>query len=596
MSLTAQIALFLAAAVIAVPLFRRLRLGSVLGYLAAGIVLGPAGLGLVTDVDRMLQLAEFGVVLLLFVIGLELQPSRLVAMRRTVFGVGLLQVLASGALLGLAASLFGQPPRAAVLIGFALSLSSTALVLQVLAEREELKAHHARAAFGTLLLQDIAAMAALALLPFLGPGGGAGPPGPAVVLPAAGAVLLAVLAGRYALGPLLRIVAATRSRETFTATALLVVVGSALLFGATGLSMAFGAFVAGVLLADSEFRHELEGDIEPFKGLLLGLFFMVTGMSARIATVLERPLEVLCALGLLFALKALAGWGVARLTGQGGASARRFATETAAGGEFAFVLFALASRNRLLDPEIADLLVIVVTLSMILTPLVIAAHAWLEARWAPAVVPAPYDRPESDEPRVIIAGFGRFGQIVGRVLGAKRIRFTALEISQAQVDFVRRFGNKLYYGDASRLELLHAAGAGQAEVLVIAIDDVEASLRTAALARRHFPKLRIIARARNRQQAFRLLDLGISAVYRESYATSLEVAREALIVLGVPVAEARASIQTFRAHDERTLLAQHAVSGDEAKLIAASRESARQLEELFAADERRQPDDAPLSR
>ena len=596
MSLTAQIALFLAAAVVAVPLFRRLRLGAVLGYLAAGMVVGPSGLGLVTDVDRMLQLAEFGVVLLLFVIGLELQPSRLVAMRKVVFGVGLPQVLVSTALLGLAAWLLGQPPRSALLIGFALSLSSTALVLQVLAEREELKAHHARAAFGTLLFQDIAAMLALALLPLVAAAGGAGRFDLRGLLPALGAVTVAVLGGRYALAPLLRIVAATRVRETFTATALLVVVGSALLFGATGLSMAFGAFVAGVLLADSEYRHELEADIEPFKGLLLGLFFIVTGMSARLGTVVERPLQVLALLGLLLALKAAAGWGVARLAGIGGAQARRFATEIAAGGEFAFVLLALAGSGRLLDPETADLLVIVVTLSMILTPLLIGAHARLESWLAPKAAPAPYDSPDSDEPRVIIAGFGRFGQIVGRVLRAKRIRFTALEISQAQVDFVRRFGNKLYYGDASRLELLHAAGAARAEVLVIAIDDVEAALRTAALAKRHFPRLRIIARARNRQQAFRLLDLGITAVFRETLATSLEVAREALIALGVPAAEARASIKTFRELDERTLLAQHAVKDDEVKLLAAARESALQLEQLFRADERERPADDPLSR
>lgn len=597
MGATAEIAVFLAAAVVAVPLFKRLHLGAVLAYLAAGIVVGPSGLGLISDVDRMLDFAEFGVVLLLFVIGLELQPSRLVAMRRAVFVAGSLQVALTTAVLALAAWALGVPPESAALIGFALSLSSTALVLQVLAEREELKERHARAAFGTLLFQDIAAMAVLALLPLLGArtAGGLSLGRSALGL---GALVLVLAFGRYALRPVLRIVAETRVRETFTATALLVVVGTALLFSATGLSMAFGAFVAGVLLADSEYRHELEADIEPFKGLLLGLFFVATGMSANVATLIERPGVVLGLLALLLLLKAAAGWVAARLAGGAGVGARRFASDVAGGGEFAFVLLAMLARGRLIDPATGDLLVIVVTLSMIVTPLLMGAHARLEAWLNPPPPVAPYERPEADEPRVIIAGFGRFGQIVGRVLRARRIRFTALEISQAQVDFVRRFGNKLYYGDASRLELLHAAGAEQAELLVVAIDDVEASVRTAAMARRHFPRLRILARARNRQHAFRLLDLGITGVFRETYASSLEVAREALVALGLQPAAAKESIRLFRVHDEQTLLRQHAVKEDEAKLVAATKESAAQLEALFSADEQREApaDGAGLSR
>ncbi|HXQ31562.1 MAG TPA: monovalent cation:proton antiporter-2 (CPA2) family protein [Steroidobacteraceae bacterium] len=584
MSLTAQVALLLAAAVVAVPLFRKLRLGAVLGYLAAGMLVGPSGLGLISNVDAILRLAEFGVVLLLFVIGLELQPSRLIAMRRTVFGVGALQVALTTLVLAVVAWAFGASQGNAVLLGFALSLSSTALVLQVLAERAELKANHARAAFGTLLFQDIAAMAVLTVLPLVGasaahPGGGA-----RGWVTGLAALIVVIAGGRYALRPLLRVVADSRMRETFTATALLVVVGTALLFSATGLSMALGAFIAGVLLADSEYRHELEADIEPFKGLLLGLFFIATGMSASIATLLERPSAVLGLLALLLALKAVTGWVVARLTGYAGAGARRFATELCGGGEFAFVLLALAARSRLLDPQTGDLIVIVVALSMIATPLLINAHAFLESWLAPAAVPAPFDTPEPTEPRVLIAGFGRFGQIVGRVLRARGIRFTALEVSQAQVDFVRRFGNKLYYGDASRLELLHAAGAGQAEVLVIAIDDVEASVRTAAMVRRHFPALKVLARARNRQHAFRLMDLGVASVIRETYASSLEVAHETLVALGVPPAEARRSVKLFREHDEHTLAAQQAIEEDQEKLIAAAKESAAQLERLFQSD------------
>jgi monovalent cation:proton antiporter-2 (CPA2) family protein len=586
-SLTAQVALLLAAAVIAVPLFRKLRLGAVLGYLAAGMAVGPAGLGLISNVDAILSLAEFGVVLLLFVIGLELQPSRLITMRRTVFGVGALQVALSTLALALAAWALGATAANAVLLGFALSLSSTALVLQVLAERSELKAHHARAAFGTLLFQDIAAMAVLAVLPLLGARTAHAAGGARGWLAGLAAFAVVIAGGRYALRPLLRVVADSRVRETFTATALLVVVGTALLFSATGLSMALGAFIAGVLLADSEYRHELEADIEPFKGLLLGLFFIATGMSASIGTLVERPLAVTGLMALLLTVKSLAGWTVARLTGYRGAGARRFATDLCGGGEFAFVLLALAARGRLLDPETADLVVIVVTLSMIATPLLINAHALLEERFAGATPAAPFDVPELTEPRVLIAGFGRFGQIVGRVLRARGVRFTALEISQSQVDFVRRFGNKLYYGDASRLDLLHAAGAGQAELLVIAIDDVEASVRTAAIARRHFPKLRILARARNRQHAFRLMDLAIPVVVRETYASSLEVARETLVALGVPPAEARRTVKLFRAHDEQTLAAQQMIKEDQQKLIAATKESAAQLERLFQSDVRR---------
>ena len=585
MTLTAQVALLLAAAVLAVPVFRKLRLGAVLGYLAAGMLVGPSGLGLITNVGAILSFAEFGVVLLLFVIGLELQPSRLVTMRRTVFGVGALQVSVATLVLSLAAWFLGLSPMNAALIGFALSLSSTALVLQVLAERTELKAHHARAAFGTLLFQDVAAMAVLAALPLLGASSVHAGEGPRGWLPGLGALVAVLAGGRYALRPLLRVVANSRLRETFTATALLVVVGTAALFAAAGLSMALGAFIAGVLLADSEYRHELEADIEPFKGLLLGLFFIATGMSAGIGTLLDRPGTVLGLLLGLLALKSLAGWVVARLAGYTGVAARRFATDLCGGGEFAFVLLALAARSGLIDPELADLVVIVVTLSMIATPLLINSHAWLEERFAPAVAAAPFYVPEPIEPRVLIAGFGRFGQIVGRVLAAKGIRFTALENSQAQVDFVRRFGNKLYYGDASRLDLLAAAGAAHAEVLVVAIDEVEASVRTAELARRHYPHLKVLVRARNRQHAFRLMDLGITVIVREMFAGSLEIAHETLLALGLPPAEARQSVQTFRAHDERVLVEQSKIKEDQDKMVAAVQESAAQLERLFQSDE-----------
>ena len=583
MSLTAQIAIFLAATVIAVPLFRRFKLSAVLGYLAAGVVIGPWCLGLFDDVESILHFAEFGVVLLLFVIGLELQPSRLWVMRHTVFGSGAAQVVVTTAVLAVVARVLGQPWPAALVIAFALSLSSTALILQVLAERGELTARHGRSAFAILLFQDLAIMPALVILPLLAGAGDARFEWRSLALPVLAAAAV-VLAGRYALRPALRIIAATRAQEAFTAAALLVVVGTALLFQSVGLSMALGAFIAGVLLADSEYRHELEADIEPFKGLLLGLFFIAVGMSANLGVLLESPLTVLAlTLGyLLFKFAAI--FVAARLTRHDTATAWRLGVALAGGGEFAFVLFALAAGNGLLSRPTADLLVIVVTLSLVAAPLLIAAADALAGRLRPAAAAPEFDDIVSEEPRVLIAGFGRFGQIVARVLRARRIRFTALEVSQAQVDFVRRFGNKLYYGDASRLEMLRAAGAEHAELLVLAIDDVEASVRTAEMARRHFPALRILARARNRQHAFRLLDAGVTQIWRETFASSLEVAEAALVALGTSREASAEQVRRFREHDEATLAVQASVKDDETKLIATARASAQQLESLFEAD------------
>jgi glutathione-regulated potassium-efflux system ancillary protein KefC/glutathione-regulated potassium-efflux system protein KefB len=582
-TLTAQVAVFLVATVIVVPLFRRFKLSAVLGYLTAGVVIGPWGLGLFTDVESTLHFAEFGVVLLLFVIGLELQPSRLWVMRSAVFGAGAAQVGVTTALLATLLRFLGQPWPAALIIGFALSLSSTALVLQVLAERGELTTRHGRTTFAILLFQDLAIMPVLVLLPLAAGAANIDADWRAVAVPLA-AIAVVVGAGRYLLRPVLRVVAATRVQEAFTAAALLVVVATALLFETVGLSMALGAFMAGVLLADSEYRHELEADIQPFKGLLLGLFFVAVGMSANLGILLERPLAVLAlTLGYL-GLKALAAGIAGLLTRHDRGTSWRLGVALAGGGEFAFVLLALAAGDELVSRPTADLAVIVVTLSMALAPLLIAAADRLARRLTPPAPAPAYDAIEPEEPRVIIAGFGRFGQIVARVLRARRVRFTALEASQAQVDFVRRFGNRLYYGDASRLDLLRAAGAEHARLLVIAVDDVEASVRIAELARRHFPQLRILARARNRQHAFRLMEAGISEIWRETFASSLELAEHALVALGASRDDAARQVRRFRAHDEETLRAQAAVKDDEEKLIATAQASARQLEGLFEVD------------
>jgi glutathione-regulated potassium-efflux system protein KefB len=584
----AQTAVLLAAAVVTVSLFRLLNLSSILGYVAAGLVIGPWGLRLVQHTQSITHIADFGVVLLLFIIGLELQPTRLWVMRRIVFGLGLAQVLLCTVLLGGAACLLGLPPLGAGIVGFGLSLSSTPLVLQILAERGQLKSQHGRSAFGILLFQDLAVLPVLAILPLLSGGASSGKTPDAalwpILLKLVAVVAIVIVGGRLLLRPALRVVARIRVSEVFTAAALLTVIATALLANLAGLSMSLGAFLAGVLLADSEFRHELEADIEPFKGLLLGLFFIVVGMSANLGLFMSQPARLLAITAGLMLIKLLAVALLGRLTHHKGASAWRLGFTLPAGGEFAFVLFTLAAGQHILDQDTVDLLVLAVTLSMMLGPLILVAQDTLATRWLAAPA-APFDEFDEHDIPVIVAGFGRFGQIVARVLRSRRIPFTALDSNQRNVDFLRRFGNEVYYGDASRLDLLRAAGAETAKVLVLAIDDVEASLLTAELVRAHFPKLKIFARARNRQHAFSLMDLGVTNIIRETYVSSLEMATSVLQVLGENPAAAKAIVKKFRQHDEATLLAQYAVKEDETKFLATSREAAQQLEKLFETDD-----------
>lgn len=581
----AQVAILLTAAVVAVSLFRLSRMSSILGFLAAGLIIGPWGLRLITDVTSILNASEFGVVLLLFVIGLELQPTRLWVMRRTVFGLGSAQVLCCGVVLGATAWWWGLPLMAACVVGFGLSLSSTPLVLQVLAERNQLKTQYGRAAFSILLFQDLAVLPVLAVLPLLSPLQSARTGSPWFALVKLIAVIAIVtVGGRLVLRPALRVVARIRVTEVFTAAALLVVIGTALLVNEVGLSMALGAFLAGVVLADSEFRHELEADIEPFKGLLLGLFFIAVGMTANVGLILAQPLKVIAATALFMALKIVVVALVGRALGRARPAAWRMGFTLPAGGEFAFVLFALAARQRILDEGSAEFLVLVVTLSMMTAPLLLSVHDRVRKALLAAGPQAPFDNIDERDNRVIIAGFGRVGQIVSRVLRARHIKFTALDSNQTHVDFVRRFGNRIYYGDASRLDLLRAAGAESADLFVLAIDDMEASLRTAEIVHTYFPGLKVLARARNRQHAFALMDQKADYIVRETYGSSLELAEQVLIGLGDTPAVARAAVRKFRQHDERTLGEQYAFKEDEAKLISAARESAQQLERLFESD------------
>jgi monovalent cation:proton antiporter-2 (CPA2) family protein len=584
MSLLAQIAIFLAAAVIAIPIFRYFKLGSVLGYLAAGIIIGPASFGLINKIDVTQHIAEFGIVLLMFVIGLELQPSRLWVMRKPIFGLGTAQVSATTLGIGSAAYFgFGQTWQSSLVIGFGLAMSSTALVLQLLAERGQLNSQYGRSAFSILLFQDVAVMPALALLPLLGVAAAKTTgPGGWLALKFIAVLGTVIIGGRYVLRPMLRVVAATGVTEAFTAAGLLVVIGTALLVSQVGLSLSLGAFLAGVLLADSEFRHELEADIEPFKGLLLGLFFISVGMSANLGLVLEKPLTLIgLTLGFMV-LKLAVLWTIGRLAGLSPAASRGLAFTLPCGGEFAFVLFGLGATLGIMDTEIAELLVLVVTASMILSPLLLLLHDTLFKK--KETDGRPFDTPVELYPKVIIAGFGRFGQIVGRILRAKKIAFTALEANQTQVDFLRRFGNQVFYGDASRLELLRAAHAENAEVFVLAIDDVEASVKTAEIVRSHFPHLKIFARARNRQHAFRLLDLDVRYAIRETLVSSLEMSEKVLETLGLSKSRAKMTVRQFRIHDEETMAKQQAVKDDESKFMQTTRESAEQLLHLFESD------------
>ena len=579
-----QAAVFLLTAVLLVPLFQRLKLGAVLGYLGAGMLIGPWGLGMVADVESTLEFAEFGVVLLLFLVGLELQPSRLWVLRRPGRrhrrGA---RVVVTGAALALASSWFGLSWQASLVAGFGLAMSSTALVLASLAERKQLATRHGREAFAVLLFQDLSVIPLLALLPSLG-GFGAAAGGWSAAAKGAAVIAVVVVASRLVVRPVLKLVASYGGREVFTAAALLLVVGAALIMEKIGLSPSLGAFLAGVLLADSEFRHELEADIEPFKGLLLGLFFMAVGMSTNLALVRDEPLAILgLAAGLIVAKFALM-YAVARIGRAPADTAQRLALAISQGGEFAFVLFAAAGALGILEPRTVQVLIVVVTVSMLLSPPAFALQDRLLARWAERHAAPEFDAISGPGNPVIIAGYGRMGQILSRVLRMCGVPFTALEASYQQVDFVRRFGGKVYYGDASRLELLEAAKTGDARLFVLAIDDVEASVKTAEVVRKHYPQVPILARARNRVHLFRLRDLGIKLIWRETFPASLEMARDALLSLGFDAAASDRALALFRQHDERQIEVQYAIQNDEAQLIQSAKEAAEQLQGLFEAD------------
>lgn len=579
---------FLLAAVIAVPVFKRFGLGAVLGYLAAGAALGPNGIGVIRDTERVLTASEIGVVMMLFVIGLELSLPRLKVMRRPVFLVGGLQVALCGLVLCGLSMTQGLGWKTALVIGLGLALSSTAVGLQLLSERKELGTDHGRLAFAILLFQDVAAIPLLAAIPLMGNVGNpdAGESAWLAIAKAVGAIALLVFGGRVLLRQVFRVIARTGMPEVFTATALLVVLGSAWLLQIAGLSAGLGAFLAGVLLADSEFRHELESQIQPFEGLLLGLFFMAVGMSIDLQRVMAEPAAIAAGVSILmtvkFALLFALGLRPGRLDKRG---ALLLGGVLALGGEFAFVVFSEADKAGLLDGTMRDRLVAIVGVSMALTPLLLIGLTRLLAvkgQRKPKSSRA-YDEIPDGHPKVLIAGFGRVGQIVARLLQSQKIPFVAIDSDAEEVDFFRRFGNSVYYGDPAKPELLRAAGAAGIKVFVIAVDGNDASLRIVRLIRRNYPAAKVYARARDRRHAWQLMDLGAVAI-RETFGSSLEMGREVLVSLGMEPEAAEDRSKRFREHDERVLAAQHLVYDDEDALRQTAQDARAELEQLFEAD------------
>jgi monovalent cation:proton antiporter-2 (CPA2) family protein len=594
-----QAFVYLTAAVIAVPVARRLGLGSVLGYLLAGAAIGPFGLELLgAEGEDMMHIAEFGVVMMLFVIGLELEPMRLWRLRGSILGMGGLQVLITGALMAGAALALNLPVPAAIAIGMTLSLSSTAIVLQTLAEKDLLQPAGGQASIAVLLFQDIAVIPMLALFPLLATGaahhGGdahaagtwiAGLPAWLQTLAVLGAVALVILSGRFLMRPAFRALARVRLREVFTAAALLLVVGSALLMTRVGLSPALGAFLAGVMLANSEYRHELEGDIEPFKGLLLGLFFIAVGASVDFALIGTRPGMIAGLVAGILLVKFAVLFGIARGFRMSLDQSLLFALALPQVGEFAFVLFSFANQEGVLDTATTSPLVAAVAISMAATPLllIINERVLMPRLGTRERVERDADTIDRESP-VLIAGFGGFGSSVGRLLRANGIPTVVLDIDSDRVELLRKLGLKVYYGDASRLDLLRAAGAERARLLVLALDSPERTLEIVGIVRKHFPGLTIMARAFDWEDAHELIAAGVTHVYRQSLDASLRMGTDALRMMGFRAYQARRAADQFMRWDEKAMVELTQQRSDEGSYLQAARQRIEDLERRMIAD------------
>lgn len=593
-SLLPAILLFLFAAVVAVPIARRIGIGTVLGFLIAGIAIGPWGLGFIRDVDEILHFSELGVVFLLFIIGLELNPSKLWSLRRSIFGVGAGQVLLTAVILGGLLLLTDFSWQAAVIGGIGLAMSSTAMALQMMREKGMNRNEGGQLGFSVLLFQDMAVIPALALIPVLVGSSNKDTDWTFIAIKV-GALLGMLIGGRFLLRPIFRYIAATGVREIFTAAALLVVLGSAMFMDALGVSMAMGTFIAGVLLAESEFQHELEIAIEPFKGLLLGLFFISVGMALNLGVLYTHLPEVLAGVAILVAVKGGVLYLLARIAGIRRSVRMQFAAVLSQGGEFAFVLFSAASTQKLLQGDQMALLLVIVTLSMVTTPLLMQlVDRILEKRYNPQEEGEEAPFVEDDDPQVIIVGFGRFGQVIGRLLMANKMRITVLERDVSAVSMMRRYGYKVYYGDATELELLRAAGAEKAEAIVVTCNEPEDTLAVVHLCQQHFPHLKILARARGRVEAHELLMAGVNQFSRETFSSALELGRKALMELGMHPHQAHRAQQHFRRLDMRMLRELMPHHQGDVTQISRVKEARRELEDIFQREmqhERRQMND-----
>jgi monovalent cation:proton antiporter-2 (CPA2) family protein len=578
-----QALIFIGSAVLLVPLFQRIGFGSVLGYLIAGMVVGPFGLRWIEDAESVMRFSEWGVVFLLFIIGLEIQPRKLWGMRDHLLGLGGLQVSLTLLIFMLIGLAFRLPLSVAVILGFGLSLSSTAFALQTLQEKNQLNTLFGRSSFSVLLMQDLMAIPALAFISAMGVSGQAG----TSLLGRVTTVVLILFglvgASRFLVRPIFRAIAATRSREVFTGATLFIVLGVAALMQQVGLSAALGSFLAGVLLADSEYRHELEADLEPFKSLLMGLFFIAIGMAVDLHLIYSHPFVMLGLAAGYLALKYSLIYGVGRLFRLNHENAKRMGLNIAQGGEFAFVIFGLTLKLGLTGTETISPLMVLITLSMALNPLVL----WGERKLADlkrAEPPPDYDEIKEEEPEVIIAGYGRFGQIFGRVLRAQDIPFVAIDHDSGQVEVLRRFNNKVYYGDASRLDILLAAGAPKAKYFILAIDDVELSVKAAKVVIENFPHLKIFARARNRGHAFDLMDLGVQNIKRETFDSSLAFVSDLSVTMGMTADKVELFVERFRRHDQIMLEEQFKVRNDDKMFVSVSNQASAQLSQVLKED------------
>jgi monovalent cation:proton antiporter-2 (CPA2) family protein len=570
---------FVGSSIVLVPIFQRLGFGSVLGYLLAGVLVGPAGFKLVHEAENVSHLSEFGVVFLLFMIGLEIQPRKLWSMRRHLLGLGGFQVLLCSLVFFALGMAFGLEPVAALVVGFALSLSSTAFAIQYLVEKNLFNTESGRASFAILLMQDLVAIPALALIPLLVVSTSSASSSPKMGW-ALGLIFGLVVVSRFLMRPLFRLIASTRSRDLFTAVTLFIVLGVAALMQGVGLSAALGAFIAGVLLADSEYRNELEANLEPFKGLLMGLFFIAVGMGVNLQLVASKPFLILALTVAYMLIKIFGIYGVGRVMKLNHENSKLMALTISQGGEFAFVIFGIVASLRLVESEALALLTVVITASMALSPLLNLANDKLALRRKKQHDPH-YDEIKDEVPQVIIAGFGRFGQIFGRILRAQDIPFVAIDHDSAQVDLVRRFGNKVYYGDASRKDILEAAGAGHARYFILAIDDVELSLKTAEVIKQNFPQIQIFARARNRGHVFDLMALGVDRIKRETFDSSVYFVRDLLVDMGFGEDKAHRLIEKFRVHDEIMIKQQFLVREDDKSMLSVSQQGIAQLAQVL---------------